>query len=179
MGYRANLPIETYLDEEVIKQRVEQLAKEISDHYGDEEVVVVSVLNGSFMFCSDLVKKITSPVTLEFIAVSSYGSGMTSSGNVDFRLDLKKTIKDKNVLIVEDIVDTGLTLTHVLKDFKARDPKDLKVCSLLHKPSKTLHKVDIDYLAFEIKDQFVVGYGLDLDGRFRELPYIGIYRGES
>lgn len=179
MSYRDQLPIENYLDEATISSRVDQLAQQIGQDYGDEEIVVVAVLNGSFMFCSDLIKKITSPVTLEFIAVSSYGSAMTSSGEIDFRLDLKKSIENKNVLIVEDIVDTGLTLTHVLRDFKKRGPRDIKVCSLLHKPAKTVHKVDIDYLAFEIKDEFVVGYGLDLDGRFRELPYIGIYRGES
>lgn len=168
--------IEIYLSESQISERVRSLASEISQDFHGEDVTVICILNGAFMFCADLVRSIDLGVHLEFMAASSYGDGMVSSGQVDIKLDLKKSINGQNVIIVEDIIDTGLTVSSLLKELRLRGPKELKVCSLLYKPSKVQHKVPIDYLAFEIEDQFVIGYGLDFAGKYRELPYIGIYR---
>lgn len=162
------------ISEEEIALRIEALAKAINEEFVGEELTVVCVLKGAFMFCSDLIKKIDLPVRLEFLQLSSYGDGTSSSGNVKIEMDLSGPIKDKNVLIVEDIVDTGLTLTTLLKMLKVRGPKSLKLASLLFKPSRNVHKVDIDYLGFEIEDKFVIGYGLDYAGRYRELPYVGV-----
>ena len=170
--------IEPYISREEISKRIKELGSEISKDYGDEQIVVIGVLNGSFLFCADLIREISSPVLVEFMGASSYGDAFESSGNLDITLDLKRSIEGKNVLIVEDIVDTGLTLTALIENLKLRSPKSLKVCSLLHKPAKTVHQVNIDYLAFEIEDKFVVGYGLDLLGLCRELPFIGVYRGK-
>ena len=169
------MSFETYISQEDIAKRVKELGKEITEAFQGEELIVVGVLNGAFMFVADLVREIKIPVHLEFMKASSYGDGTVSSGSVDIHLDIKSDIKGKNVLVVEDIVDTGLTLSGIIKDFKGRDPKNLKTCSLLFKPARLENKVDIDYLAFEIEDKFVIGYGLDYAGKYRELPYIGIY----
>lgn len=166
---------EVYLSEEKIANRVKELGAEITKAYEGEEIIVVGVLNGAFMFIADLLRQIKVPVKLEFMKASSYGDDTVSSGAVDIHLDIKSDIKGKNVLVVEDIVDTGLTLSGIVKDFEKRGPKTLKTCSLLFKPARLENPVDIDYLAFEIEDKFVIGYGLDLAGKFRELPYIGIY----
>ena len=127
------------------------------------------------MFCADLLRELDLPVITEFMAASSYGEGTTTSGQVDILLDIKTDIKGKNVLFVEDIVDTGHTFKKILEMIKTRGPKSVKIASLLSKPARREHEIDIDYLAFEIEDKFVVGYGLDLAGKCRELPYIGIY----
>ena len=169
------MSFETYISQEDIAKRIKELGKEITEAFQGEELIVVGVLNGAFMFVADLVREIKIPVHLEFMKASSYGDGTVSSGSVDIHLDIKSDIKGKNVLVVEDIVDTGLTLSGIIKDFKGRDPKNLKTCSLLFKPARLENKVDIDYLAFEIEDKFVIGYGLDYAGKYRELPYIGIY----
>ena len=126
------------------------------------------------MFCSDLIKKIDRPVTLEFIQVSSYGDSTVSSGSVKLETDLSGSIAGKNVIVVEDIVDSGLTVKTLLELLNMRKPKSIKLASLLYKPSRNIHKVNIDYLGFEIEDKFVIGYGLDYAGRYRELPYVGI-----
>jgi hypoxanthine phosphoribosyltransferase len=126
------------------------------------------------MFCSDLIKKIERPIVLEFMQVSSYGDGTTSTGNVKINMDISGSISGKNVLVVEDIVDTGLTITTLFKILGQRGPKSLKLASLLYKPSRNTHPAKIDYLGFEIEDKFVIGYGLDYAGRYRELPYIGV-----
>jgi hypoxanthine phosphoribosyltransferase len=172
------MSVETFISEEKIKQRVAELGKQITEDFAGEEIVVVGVLNGAFMFCADLIRQINLPITLEFLAVSSYGDATTSSGEVKINMDLKREIAGKNVLIVEDIVDTGLTLSTLLEIMKVRKPKSLKLASLLHKPAKQTHEVPIDYLAFEIEDKFVIGYGLDYAGKYRELPYIGVYSGD-
>ena len=168
------MAVNVYLSQDQIQQRVKELGAQISKDYANKEIVLVGVLNGSFIFLADLVREITVPASIEFISASSY-VGTESSGNLKINLDLKADIKDKHVLIVEDIVDTGLTISELKKDFLKRAPKSLKLVSLLFKPARLEHKVDIDYLAFEIEDNFVIGYGLDFDGRYRELPYIGIY----
>lgn len=165
---------EALITEEEIVTRIEALGKAITRDFENEELVVICVLKGAFMFCSDLMKKINLPVKLEFISLSSYGDSSNSSGNVRLEMDITANIEGKNVLIVEDIVDSGLTINTLTELLKVRNPKKVKLASLLFKPSKLKHKVAIDYLGFEIEDKFVIGYGLDYAGRYRELPYIGI-----
>jgi hypoxanthine phosphoribosyltransferase len=162
------------ISEDDIALRIQALGKAISDDFSGEELIVICVLKGAFMFCSDLIKKIDLPIKLEFISLSSYGDGMSSSGNIEMQMDLSSSIADKNVLIVEDIVDTGLTIKFLTETLQIRNPKKLKLASLLFKPAKNKHPAVIDYLGFEIEDKFVIGYGLDYAGRYRELPYIGV-----
>ena len=162
------------ISEDELALRIEELAKAITDDFAGEELVVICVLKGAFMFCSDLIKKVQLPVRLEFLQLSSYGDGTVSTGNVKIEMDLSGAIKGKNVLIVEDIVDSGLTINTLLKMLEIREPKTLKVASLLFKPSRNTHPATIDYLGFEIEDKFVIGYGLDYAGRYRELPYVGV-----
>jgi len=169
------MAIDVFISEEKIQERIKELAEVISKDYKGEEVIVVGVLNGCFMFCADLLRELDLPIITEFMAASSYGEGTTTSGQVDILLDIKTDIKGKNVLFVEDIVDTGHTFKKILEMIKTRGPKSVKIASLLSKPARREHEIDIDYLAFEIEDKFVVGYGLDLAGKYRELPYIGIY----
>jgi len=169
--------IKDFLSKDKIASRIKELAAKINTDYAGQELTMVGVLNGSFMFAADLVRELTMPVQIEFMAASSYGEGVTSSGVVKINLDLKTNIEGKNVLLVEDIVDTGLTITNLIDVLKTRKPKTLKLCSLLYKPARIKHPVIIDYLAFEIPDHFVVGYGLDFAGKYRELPFIGIYEG--
>lgn len=162
------------ISKEDIQKRIQELGEQITKEYDGEELVVVGVLNGAFMFVADLIREIKTPVHLEFMAVSSY-EGTKSTGEIKVNLDLKESISGKNVLIVEDIVDTGLTVKTLRGILQQKGPKSLRLASLLYKPSRNVHKVAIDYLAFEIEDKFVIGYGLDFDGKFRELPYIGVY----
>lgn len=165
---------EMLISEDEIALRIEALGKAITHDFENEELVVICVLKGAFMFCSDLIKKINRPIKLEFISLSSYGDNTNSSGNVRLEMDITANIEGKNVLIVEDIVDTGLTIKTLLEIMAVRKPKSVKLASLLYKPMKLKHKVAIDYLGFEIEDKFVIGYGLDYAGRYRELPYIGV-----
>ena len=167
---------EVMISDEEIALRIEALGQAITQDFADEEVVVICVLKGAFMFCSDLIKKINRPLSLEFISLSSYGDSTQSSGNVRLDMDLTCNIEGKNVIIVEDIVDTGLTIKTLLSMLKLRHPRQIKLASLLFKPSKLKHEVKIDYLGFEIEDKFVIGYGLDYAGRYRELPYIGVLK---
>jgi hypoxanthine phosphoribosyltransferase len=162
------------ISEEEIAIRVEALGKAITEEFEGEELTVICVLKGAFMFCSDLLKQINLPVKLEFIALSSYGDGTNSSGNVKLEMDLSGSIAGKNVLVVEDIVDTGLTIKTLTEMLNVRNPKTLKLASLLFKPTRNEHPAKIDYLGFEIEDKFVIGYGLDYAGRYRELPYVGV-----
>lgn len=170
------MAIETYISQEKIETRIKELAQQIDQDFGGEEVVVVGVLNGAFIFVADLIRQMKSPVYFDFIGASSY-KGTESTGKITITKDIKVDIKGKNVVLVEDIVDTGLTISELNVLLKERGPKSIKLATLLHKPAKTVHPVEIDYLGFEIEDKFVIGYGLDFDGRFRELPYIGIYNG--
>lgn len=165
---------EVMITEEEIALRIAELGKAITQDFENEELVVICVLKGAFMFCSDLIKKINRPVRLEFISLSSYGDSTNSSGNVRLEMDITANVEGKNVLIVEDIVDTGLTIKTLIEMLALRKPKSVKLASLLFKPVKLKHKVGIDYLGFEIEDKFVIGYGLDYAGRYRELPYIGV-----
>ena len=165
---------EVLISEEEIALRVKELGNAITKDFANEEVTVLCVLKGAFVFCADLVKKINLPLNLEFINLSSYGASTTSSGEVTMDMDITGAIEGRNVLIVEDIIDTGLTIKTLMEHLELRKPKSVKVATLLYKPSNAKHQVPIDYMAFEIEDKFVIGYGLDYAGRYRELPYIGI-----
>ncbi len=165
---------EALITEDEIALRIQALGNAITKDFEDEDLVVICVLKGAFIFCSDLIKKINRPISLEFISLSSYGDSTNSSGNVRLEMDITANIEGKNVLIVEDTVDTGLTIKTLMDMMAVRKPKTVKLASLLFKPVKLKHKIKIDYLGFEIEDKFVIGYGLDYAGRYRELPYIGI-----
>lgn len=165
--------INVHLTEEQIEQRVRELGAEISKVYGDEQVCLICILKGSVFFTCELAKRITSPVEIEFMSVSSYGSGTSSSGVVRIVNDLGTSIEGKNVLVIEDIIDSGRTLSYLLENLKTRNPKTLRLCTLLDKPDRRVVDVNVDYVGFVIPDEFVVGYGLDYDQKYRNLPYIG------
>ncbi len=171
--------VEVMYSAELIAERVGALGAEITRDLAGSKVVVVGILKGSFMFYADLVRHIDLDVACDFIGISSYADEMESSGVVQITRDLSHSIEHKHVLIVEDIIDTGLTMQYLLENFRTRRPSSIKVCSLLEKPERARVKVPIDYVGFTIPNAFVVGYGLDYAGRFRHLPFIGIYRGES
>jgi len=164
----------TLISAEEIAARVQELGTEISKDYAGQKLVLVCVLKGSFVFTADIARAIDGHVRVEFLGVRSYGEGTESSGVVQITQDLTKSVEGENVLIVEDIVDTGLTISHLLDLFKTRKPASVRICSLLHKPARTRIEVPIDYLGFTIEDKFVVGYGLDWAQRYRNLPFIGI-----
>lgn len=165
--------INVHITEEEIESRVRELGAQISRDYGDEPVCLVCILKGSAFFTCELAKRITSPVELEFMSVSSYGAGTSSSGVVKIVQDLSTSIEGRNVLVIEDIIDSGRTLSYLLENLKTRNPKSVKLCTLLDKPDRRVVDVNVDYVGFEIPDEFVVGYGLDYDQRYRNLPYIG------
>ncbi len=159
---------------EQIGARVEELGAEICKEYGDKNLVLVCVLKGSFIFAADLLRNIEANVRIEFLGVQSYGQETSSSGVVQITQDLTSSIEDEHVLIVEDIIDTGLTISHLLDLLSTRKPASVGVCALLHKPARTKIEVPIDFLGFTIEDKFVVGYGLDWGQRYRNLPFIGV-----
>jgi len=163
------------LDEASIQRRVAALAREISEDYrGSGPPVLIGVLKGSLYFLADLSRALEMPLEIELMSVSSYGAATRSSGTVRITQDLHRDIADRHVLLVEDIVDTGLTLSYLLSTLELRHPASLRVCSLLDKPSRRKVRVPIHYLGFTVPDAFVVGYGLDLDERYRNLPFIGV-----
>ena len=170
---------EALITEDEISMRIEALGRAITKDFENEELIVICVLKGAFIFCSDLIKKINRPLSLEFISLSSYGDSTNSSGSVRLEMDITANIEGKNVLIVEDIVDSGLTIKTLMEMLSVRKPKSVRLASLLFKPVKLKHPVKIDYLGFEIEDKFVIGYGLDYAGRYRELPYIGILNADN
>lgn len=163
------------ISEEEIKTRVDKLASELNEYYKGKEVLAVCVLTGSVMFYADLVRKLDFPVELNFLKVSSYGSGSVS-GELRVIMDLKCDIKNKNVLIIEDIVDSGNTINKIKNMLSVRNPDELRICAFLDKPSRRTCDVCADFVGFEIPDEFVVGYGLDYDERFRQLPYVGVLK---
>ena len=169
-----NYKVETLIKKTDIDERISQLGQIISSSYSDtNKLIVVGLLRGSFMFIADLVRKLDVPVEVDFITVSSYGSGMTSSGNVKILKDLDGDISGHDVLIVEDIVDTGKTLEAVIEILETRMPNSIKICALLNKQSRRISNIKADWIGFEIPDEFVVGYGIDYDQRNRNLPFIG------
>ena len=165
--------------EDEIQTRVAELGAEISADYGDEPVLLIAVLRGAAIFVADLARAISSPVELDFMAVSSYGSSTDSSGVVRILKDLDLEIAGRDVLIVEDIIDSGLTLSYLLKNLRSRKPASLEICALLTKPSRRRTEIPCRYVGFEIPDKFVVGYGLDLADHFRTLDYIGVLTPEA
>ena len=167
--------LKVLLDEETLRQRVRELGEQITRDYADaEHLVVVPIMKGSFLFAADLIRHIDRELSVEFLGLRSYGSGTESSGVVQVTYDLPQSVTLQHVLVVEDIVDTGLSMRYLLENLGTRQPRSLKLCSLLHKPARTRVKVPIDYLGFTIDDHFVVGYGLDYAEKFRNLPYIGV-----
>ena len=171
MNYR----IENLIDRKTVENRIKELAKQIEKDYAGEEVYCVGLLKGSVVFLSDLVKEINTPVVIDFMSVSSYGSETVSSGDVKILKDTDLDLRGKHVLIVEAIIDTGLTLEHVIRYFKdSKGVKTLKTCTLLSKPERRKVNIDIDYVGFDVPDKFVIGYGLDYDQKYRNLPYIAV-----
>ncbi|EYF03568.1 hypoxanthine phosphoribosyltransferase [Chondromyces apiculatus] len=166
--------VRTLLSAEDIAARVRELGAEITREYAGRRLVLVCVLKGSFVFTADLLRQIDLPLRVEFLGVRSYGEGTSSTGVVQITQDLTQPIEGDDVLIVEDIVDTGLTISHLLQLLRTRMPSSVKVCSLLHKPARARVEVPIHYLGFTIEDKFVVGYGLDWAERYRNLPFIGV-----
>jgi hypoxanthine phosphoribosyltransferase len=164
----------TMLSTEAIAERVKALGALITEEYKDQRLVLVVVLKGSFVFASDLCRAIDLPLRVDFLGVRSYGEGTESSGVVQITHDLSRPIAGEDVLIVEDIVDTGLTIAHLMDLFRTRHPRSVKVAALLHKPARARVVVQVDYLGFTIEDKFVVGYGLDFAEQYRNLPYIGV-----
>jgi hypoxanthine phosphoribosyltransferase len=167
---------ETLIAADAIATRVAELGREITRDKQGEDLVVISVLKGSFMFCADLIRHIDLPLHVEFLGVRSYGDSTETSGEVQITADVSHRLEGKDVLLVEDIVDTGLTLKFLLDLLARRSPRSLKLAALLHKPSRTRVPVQIDYLGFSIEDVFVVGYGLDHAQRHRNLPYVGVVK---
>jgi len=162
------------LSQAVISARVKELGAQIAADYAGKSLVLLCVLKGSFVFAADLARAIDLPLRVEFLGVRSYGDDTRSSGVVQITQDLTRPIAGDHVLIVEDIVDTGLTLSYLREQLLARMPATVKVCALLHKPSRTVTPVEIEYLGFTVADVFVVGYGLDHAEQFRNLPYVGV-----
>jgi len=165
--------ISVLIEEEKVDKRIEELGKKISEEYAGKEVHLICILKGSIFFTCELAKRITVPVTLDFMSCSSYGAGK-SSGVVKLVKDLDEPLEGKNVIVIEDIIDSGRTLSYLLEILSARKPASLKLCTLLDKPDRRVMPVHVDYTGFEIPDEFVVGYGLDYDQRYRNLPYIGV-----
>ena len=168
--------LDTLIDQDRIAARVKALGAQITEDYAGCELVLVCVLKGSFVFCADLARAIDLPIAIEFLGLKSYGDAQTTSGVVQITSDLSRPVAGKDLLIVEDIVDTGLTMAYMRKNLATRGPRSVKLCALLHKPSRARVDTPIDYLGFEIDDIFVVGYGLDWGERYRNLPFVGAVR---
>ncbi len=166
--------VRVLLAEEDVDRRIQEIGDQISKDYEGKQIHLICVLKGGSFFMCELAKRITVPVSLDFMSVSSYGSATKSSGVVKIVKDLDEPLKDKDVLVVEDIVDSGRTLSYLLEMLKDRGPKSVKLCTLLDKPERRVVDVHVDYTCFQIPDEFVVGYGLDYDQRYRNLPYIGV-----
>ncbi|HCX65806.1 MAG TPA: hypoxanthine phosphoribosyltransferase [Eubacteriaceae bacterium] len=166
------------IDEETLKNRVKELGEQLSKDYEGKDPLVICVLKGAVLFMAEVVQYMKGSVEMDFMAVSSYGNRTTSSGEVRIVKDLEKSIYDRDLLIIEDIIDSGMTLSYLMKIFNERGVKDVKVCSLLDKPEKRISEVQADYVGFEVPDEFVVGYGLDFAEHYRNLPYIGVLKEE-
>ena len=167
--------IEVLISQEELTARISELGRQITEAYRDAgPLVLIGVLKGSFIFLADLFRQIDLPAEVDFLGLSSYGDSQETSGVVRVTQDLSRSIEGKHVLVVEDIVDTGLTMQYLLENLATRRPVSIRIASLLHKPARSQVPIDIDYLGFEIPDRFVIGYGLDFQAKFRNLPYIGV-----
>lgn len=160
--------------EEQVKERVLEIAEELNKEYAGKPLHLICILRGSVFFFAELAKRLTMPVTIDFMAASSYGNGTTSSGKLEVLKDLDDSIEGLHCLVIEDIIDSGNTLSMVRKILLARNPASVKICALLDKPARRETEVEVEYVGFEIPDQFIVGYGLDYAQRYRNLPYIGV-----
>ena len=167
---------EVLFSEEQLKNRVREIAQQITADYQGKEIMLISVLRGSFVFMADLCRAIDLPCTLDFMAVSSYGKGTKSSGQVQITKDLSEDISDRHIIVVEDILDSGNTLSYLLKILENRHPASIRLCTLLDKPDRRMKPVEVHYSGFTIPDAFVVDYGLDYAEKYRNLPYIGILK---
>lgn len=166
--------ISVLISKEAIETRIQEMADKINQEYAGQEVHLVGILKGSVFFVCELAKRLTVPVTLDFMSVSSYGDGTESSGRVKIVMDLAESIQGRNVIIVEDIIDSGNTLSYLMPVLAGRQPASLRLVTLLNKPERRIKEVEIDDTGFSIPDAFVVGYGLDYAQKYRNLPYIGI-----
>lgn len=169
--------INVMISEQDVDARIEELGKQISEDYAGKQVHLICILKGSVFFMCELAKRITVPVSMDFMSVSSYGDGTSSSGIVKIVKDLDETLEGKDVLVVEDIIDSGRTLYYLMDVLQKRQPASLKLCTLLDKPDRRVKDVKVEYVGFNIPDEFVVGYGLDYAQKFRNLPYIGVVEG--
>lgn len=172
-----NLNLETLIGEEELQRRITELGEQISKEYEGKEIIILCVLKGGVMFMTDLAKRISAPLKMEFMAVSSYGNEYKSTGVVKIVKDLDEPIDGKHVLIVEDIIDSGRTLSYLKNILIGRNPSSIKICTLLDKPEQRVVDVEVDYVGFTIPDSFVIGYGLDYHQFYRNLPYIAINKG--
>jgi hypoxanthine phosphoribosyltransferase len=170
---------EVLIDEERLTARIAELGEEVSADYAGRDLLLIGVLKGAVFFMADLMRKLTVPCEIDFMAVASYGAGTDSSGVVRILKDLDINIEDRHVLIVEDIIDSGLTLSYLVRNLEAREPASLEVCALLTKPDRREIDVPVRYVGFEIPNRFVVGYGLDFAERYRNLPYVGVLADEQ
>ena len=166
--------ISVLISEEELDKRIRELGEEISREYEGKELHLISILKGGVFFTCELAKRINVPVSIDFMSVSSYGSGKTTSGVVKIIKDLDEDIEGKDVMVVEDIIDTGTTLSYLMEMLRQRKPASLSLCTMLDKPERRLHEVKVDHVAFTVPDKFIVGYGLDYDQKYRNLPYIGV-----
>ncbi len=166
------------LSEDVLANRIHELGEEISKDYDGEEVMLVGILKGASVFLSDLIRQISIPAYIDYMVVSSYGNSAETSGVVRIIKDLEDNIEGKNIIIVEDIIDTGLTLAYLKQNLLSRQPKSLKICTLLDKPARREKEIDVDYKGFDVPDEFIIGYGIDYAERYRNLPFIGILKRE-
>jgi len=167
--------LKVLIDEQTLQNRIREIAKQIEAEYKGKTITIICILKGSVFFTVDLAKAIDGDVRVEFIRVSSYGGDTVSSGEIKMKLDLKDSINGKDVIVVEDIVDTGRTLSYLMEYLKLKQPNSLKICTLLDKKERRVCEVEPDFVGFEIPDEFVVGFGLDYDEKYRNLPYIGYF----
>src|SRR5215204_7099805 len=165
---------EVLIEEDALQARIRELGREISSDYGGRELLLVGVLKGAVFFMADLMRALTVPCEIDFMAISSYGAATDSSGVVRILKDLDINIDGRDVLVVEDIIDSGLTLSYLMRNLESREPASLEICALLTKPARREIDVPVRYVGFEIPNRFVVGYGLDFDERYRNLPYVGV-----
>lgn len=173
-----DVKIRVMIPENEIDGMIRELGAKISREYEGKELHIICILKGSVFFASELAKRITVPVTLDFMEASSYGDDTVSSGHIRIKKDLAEPIEGRHVIVVEDIIDTGRTLSFLMKMLQERKPASLRLCTLLDKPDRRTHPVEVDYVGFEIPDEFVVGYGLDYAQKYRNLPYIGVVENE-
>jgi hypoxanthine phosphoribosyltransferase len=169
-------PLDVLYSQQALQARIAEMGEQIARDYAGKELVMVCVLKGAILFASDLARAIDLPLELDFIGLSSYGEATESSGVVKITSDLTRPIANKHVLVIEDIIDTGLTMRYLLDNLATRHPASVKICSLLHKPSRARTRIPIEYLGFTVPDLFVVGYGLDVAEKYRNVPFIGVMK---